>query len=132
MDHVFGNVAFPKLLALGGLQQCIARGVTEGRLGWVDGATVAGNALQVANLRDIRLGRATDVGDITFAAGSWVTSPEYASELINCLRPPPPAAIAVPAGDTAAAGVAPPSAASQQAPTLSVDLPSPQGPMPIG
>lgn len=89
VDHVFGNVAFPKLFTIQGLQQSVARGVGDGRLGWVEAGTATAAGLKVGAAQDIQLAMVVDVQDVDLAEGSFVVSPEYAKALADQLRPAP-------------------------------------------
>lgn len=82
VDQFFGSVQFPKLLTLDGIKQAVARGVTEGDLAYVMGATERDGALELTHPRGLRVEKATTAADIDLTEGSYVLSIELARHLL--------------------------------------------------
>lgn len=89
VDQFFGSVHFPKLLTLAGLKTTVARGVGKGALGYIMGAKVQEDHLDLLGRHALSFREELNRDDVDLSEGSFVVSGQYAAALRGEQQPEP-------------------------------------------
>ena len=91
VDQFFGSPQYPKLLTLAALRGSVAEGVKRGAFGYVMGASVEGEALELHGKESLTFHeRDVEGGDIDLSGGSYLVSGAYARLLKEGFKQPEP------------------------------------------
>jgi hypothetical protein len=97
VDWFYTYFAFPKLVDRGAIQQAVAAGVMDGKLGYVIGAEVRDGELSVRDPKLVRRRQLTPPAEIELSADAAVLTDELAAELAGAVpEAVPPVPLPVP------------------------------------